>query len=422
MELARLQFELDKLRAMESLRAEHQSILERELRRAEELRQEKKKNGERALWLESQLQAGMQARPTAPWTEQHMDPLESAPVTVHHSSTGYSVAVEEQRSGNVSPSCYYYPVRDVEQEPLQTTPQTESKHEQEVSNEGQYTSAHTTEHVLDPTVKCFQPAGTSKEPPPLLSQASLLNYGMEQPNIVQSMTKLLQAQTEMISAQAHAVAVQSLPPLPHFTGQDVDSTTDEDSFDRWLEQFEERGRLAGWTSEQQLCQLKAHLEKTALHVFRMLSIEERNDYAKAIGALKKRFKPVAIEELRGMEFHQLIQDAQSIEQLGIELQRLARKAFPSISGKEQDILLKGRFYQALLPRWQQKLTPKPEETFAELYDRARTLEKNMKGNMPPQQLQGLKTQSLTRNMSPIMENRSQIKGYPITMWPLNQTD
>ena len=130
--------------------------------------------------------------------------------------------------------------------------------------------------------------------------------GVEQPNIVHSMAKLLQAQTEMLSAQAHAVALQSLPALPHFAGQDVDSTTDEDSFDRWLEQFKERGRLAGWTSEQQLCQLKAHLEKTALQVFRMLTPEERNDYSKAIGALRKRFKPVAIEEFRGMEFHQLM--------------------------------------------------------------------------------------------------------------------
>ena len=57
------------------------------------------------------------------------------------------------------------------------------------------------------------------------------------------MAKLLQAQTEIISAQAHAVALQSLPALPHFTVQYVDSTTDEDSFDRWLEQFEERGRM-----------------------------------------------------------------------------------------------------------------------------------------------------------------------------------
>ena len=353
LELSRLQFELDKLRAMESLRAEHQSILERELRRAEELRQEKKKSEERATWLESQLQAAMQARSTytAAETEKQVDLMESAPVTVHHPSTGYSVAVEEQRCGNVSPSCYYYPVRKMEQEPLQTIPQTESIHEQEVSNEGHYASAHITEHALDPTAKCFQPIDTCKEPPPLLPQASL-SCGIEQPNIVQSMTKLLQAQTEMISAQAHAVAIQSLPALPRFSGQDVDSTTDEDSFDRWLEQFEERGRLAGWTSEQQLCQLKAHLEETALLVFCMLPTEERNDYAKAVGALRKRFKPVAIEELRGMEFHQLMQDSQSIEQLGIELQRLARKAFPSISGKEQDILLKGRFYQALLSRWQ----------------------------------------------------------------------
>ena len=377
LELSRLQFELDKLRAMESLRAEHQSILDRELRRAEELRQEKKRSDERVIWLESQLKAAVQPRSVATETEQQMDPLESVPVTTQYPSTGYSVAVEEQRAGSVSPTCYYYPGRKVEQEPSQTLPQTQtvSIHEQEVSNEG---PAYTIEHTLDPMAKCFQPTGASKEPPPLLPQASLLSCGVEQPTIVQSMTKLLQAQTEMISAQAHAVAIQSLPALPHFAGQDVDSTTDEDSFDRWLEQFEERSRIAGWTSEQQLCQLKAHLEKTALQVFRMLTTEERSDYTKAVGALRKRFKPVAIEELRGMEFHQLMQDSQSIEQLGIELQRLARKAFPSISGKEQDILLKGRFYQALLPRWQRKLTPKPEETFAELYDRARTLEKHEK--------------------------------------------
>ena len=158
------------------------------------------------------------------------------------------------------------------------------------------------------------------------------------------MAKLLHAQTEMISAHAYAVALQSLLPLPHFTGQDVDSATDEDSFDKWLEQFEERGRLAGWTDEQQLCQLKAHLESTALQVFRMLTSEGGSNYAKATEALRKRFKPVAIKDLRGMEFHQLMQDSQSAEQLRIELQRLASKAFPRISGKEQDIILKGQFF------------------------------------------------------------------------------
>ena len=39
---------------------------------------------------------------------------------------------------------------------------------------------------------------------------------------------------------------------------------------------------------------------------------------------------------------------ESVEQLGISLQQLGRKAFPSIHGKELDRLLKDRFFQALL--------------------------------------------------------------------------
>jgi hypothetical protein len=151
LELSHLQFELEKLRATESLRAEHQSMLERELYRAEELRREKNISEERAILLESQLRAAMQPRSTAAETEQQMDPLESIPVTTHHPSTGYSVAVEEQRAESVSPTCYYYPVRKVEQEPLQTLPQMVSMHQQEVSNKGQSTGTHTTEHNLDPT-------------------------------------------------------------------------------------------------------------------------------------------------------------------------------------------------------------------------------------------------------------------------------
>ena len=54
-----------------------------------------------------------------------------------------------------------------------------------------------------------------------------------------------------------------------------------------------------------------------------------------------------------------------MEQLGISLQQLGRKAFPSMSGKELDHLLKGRFFKALLG------APKPDETFYALYDPSR---------------------------------------------------
>ena len=192
---------------------------------------------------------------------------------------------------------------------------------------------------------------------------------------MESMAKLLQAQTQMLAAQAQAVTAQGFPPLKRFSGENT--STDDDSFERWLEQLEERARIASWSADQQLYQLKMHLEGTALQVFRMLPDEERSTYNSAVQKLKKRFRPIDIEELKGIEFHQKIQADESIEQLGIDLQTLGRKAFPQACGREFDCLLKGPFFQALRTKWQRKLgAPKPGETFYELYDRARTLERH----------------------------------------------
>ena len=62
-----------------------------------------------------------------------------------------------------------------------------------------------------------------------------------------------------------------------------------------------------------------------------------------------------IEALCGLEFHQLVHEKQNVEQLYMELQTLACKAFPKMDLKEHDRLLKGRFYQVLLEKWQCKL-------------------------------------------------------------------
>ena len=61
-----------------------------------------------------------------------------------------------------------------------------------------------------------------------------------------------------------------------------------------------------------------------------LSESERGTYSSAVEALKKRFKPIDIEELRSLEFHQKMQDQESVEKLGLDLQRLARKAYPGM--------------------------------------------------------------------------------------------
>ena len=191
---------------------------------------------------------------------------------------------------------------------------------------------------------------------------------------MKSMAELIKVQ---MRAMTKAASVQSLPPLDRYTGEG--SQAEDDGIDRWLERFDERAHLAEWSDEVKLYQLKVHLDKTASHVFRMFSTEEKSSYKKAADALRKIFRPVDIEELRGLEFHRKVQENESVEQLGLELQRLGRKAFPSTDGKDFDRLLKGRFFQALLTKWQRKLgAPKPSETFQELYDRARTLEQHEK--------------------------------------------
>lgn len=127
----------------------------------------------------------------------------------------------------------------------------------------------------------------------------------EMSGMITTMTRLLQAQTEALEAQARAATTQHLPPLKPFSGEG--KIMEEDSFERWVEQFEERANLIGWNEAQQLHQLKLLLEKTASKVFQMFSVEDKATYARAKAALQARFRSVDIEELRGMEFHRLVQ-------------------------------------------------------------------------------------------------------------------
>ena len=169
------------------------------------------------------------------------------------------------------------------------------------------------------------------------------------------------------------MAAQSLPPLPHFSGEG--NLVGEDSFQHWVEHFEEWDTVAGWTGEKRKYRLKMHLDKTVFQIYCNLPKETQGSYNVVIDALRKRFQPVDIEELRGAEFYQMTQTMETVEEMGIKLQTIARKAFLSIVGKEWDRLQKGRFYHCLATKWQHKLgTPKPNETFEELYSRARTLE------------------------------------------------
>ena len=57
------------------------------------------------------------------------------------------------------------------------------------------------------------------------------------------------------------------------------------------------------------------LDGSAFQTYKLLPDEIKASYSATVDALKTRFKPVDIEELWGMEFHQLVQAKQSIEEL-----------------------------------------------------------------------------------------------------------
>jgi len=224
----------------------------------------------------------------------------------------------------------------------------------------------TTTAVMDSTAVMTVGTTSGCNTTPVLEASSPNVAGGDPSSLVETMTQLLKAHTEAIAAQTQATAAHNLPPLKPYTGEG--KQVEEEGFDRWLEQFEERGRVAGWTPTQQLHQLKLLLEKTALRVFRMLPDDDRGSYEKVTEALHNRFKPMDIEELFGLDFHHRMQSDETIEELGLELQALGRKAFPSIVGREFDRLLKGRFFQALHVKWQWKPSaPEVGELFKELY-------------------------------------------------------
>ena len=62
---------------------------------------------------------------------------------------------------------------------------------------------------------------------------------------------------DMVAAQTG----QSLPPLQHFSGEETQAV-----FDRWIELFEERAKLVGWSDEHRKYNLKMLLDKADLQV------------------------------------------------------------------------------------------------------------------------------------------------------------
>ena len=71
----------------------------------------------------------------------------------------------------------------------------------------------------------------------------------------------------------------------------------------------------------------------------MIPVKKRKNYLEVKQHLQECFRPIDIEELKGVEFDMVQRP------LGLKLQKLGHKQFPNISRKDFDSLLKWRFFQ-----------------------------------------------------------------------------
>ena len=137
--------------------------------------------------------------------------------------------------------------------------------------------------------------------------------GVGSGELIQKLTKLVQTQNAMVGAQTRAMSAQNLPPIPSYSDEGVQAL--EDGFKRWIEQFEERAQLAGWSEDLHRYYLKMRLSRTAFQTYQLLPDGVKANYSATVSDLRSKFKPVDIEELRGVECHQLVEKNKSVDQL-----------------------------------------------------------------------------------------------------------
>ena len=183
-------------------------------------------------------------------------------------------------------------------------------------------------------------------------------------NVISSVTPLLKAQWLIIAAEAQAITTQDVHLLQKYSGENTQRMkTLSNGYKFWRSELgcwdgQKSKKSSGWRHTYKR-------KRTTLCVCYL--IVTRRTMSHSCRHWERR-STLDIAELRGLEFHQLMQDQESAKALGTWIQRLERRAFPNSNTKEFDWMLKGRNYLALLPKWQCKLgAPHTNESLEEAH-------------------------------------------------------
>ena len=130
-------------------------------------------------------------------------------------------------------------------------------------------------------------------------------------------------------------------PLDTFTGTQAELKD-------WLHHFDIVAELNGWTEAEKGAHLASSLRGNAMQILDELPPGERKDYAKVVGALRRRFDPEQRESLKKIEFrNRTMRRNESVTDYGYALSRLAKGAFPKHDYSARDDVVIEQFITGL---------------------------------------------------------------------------
>ncbi len=116
-------------------------------------------------------------------------------------------------------------------------------------------------HLREVSAECERASGEARVVSELASGLTALT-GTGPSSFAAFFQSFLESQQKLLATQTNALAVQSAPPLPTFTGDNVE--VEKNGFEKWLERFEERATLLAWEEKQKCYQLKSHLASVSV--------------------------------------------------------------------------------------------------------------------------------------------------------------
>ena len=184
-----------------------------------------------------------------------------------------------------------------------------------------------------------------------------------------------------------ALLAQQLPPLPNFTGDNLDA--EGESFENWLERLEPVATTYHWSDQTKLVNITTRLRGSASRFYRSCPPQQRATYSALASALKQRFTPVRLQAVQSSRFHERRQkQMESIDDYAQDLRRLFCRAYSSVEYSDRSeamsqSVLAYQFVSGLRRDLKTKLVGR-EGTFEQLLAAARFEEARLKEVINPE--------------------------------------